>query len=113
MSLNAVTDSTFDAQVFCSPIPVVVDFWGPWCTPCLEMEPMLERAAEGLEGKVSFLKLDVSLNHRITGSFGIMQVPTLIFFHEGQPVTQMGKPRSYEALMQTIIERLLPANTVC
>lgn len=106
--LVEVNDATFDDQVFRSPLPVIVDFWGPWCGPCKEMEPMLEEAARTLNGKVRICKLDVSVNHQIAGAFGIMQVPTLIFFQSGQPVGQTGRPRSRDAFMQEIADRFEP-----
>jgi thioredoxin 1 len=78
-----VTDASFDTDVLKSEIPVVVDFWAPWCGPCRMMAPVLEAASERWAGRVKFAKLDTDQNGSIAMKQGIQAIPTLIVFDKG------------------------------
>jgi thioredoxin 1 len=80
------TDSNFDQEVLQSKIPVVVDFWAVWCTPCRMVSPIIEELAKELSGKVKVGKLNVDENQQIAGKFGIMSIPSVLIFKNGNPV---------------------------
>jgi thioredoxin 1 len=78
------TDATFDAEVLKSDLPVLVDFWAPWCGPCLMIAPVVEEIAESHKGKLKVVKLNVDENGQTPQTYGITGIPTLILFKGGQ-----------------------------
>jgi len=78
------TDSTFDAEVLKSELPVLVDFWAPWCGPCLMIAPVVDEIAEAQKGKLKVVKMNVDDNGRTPQTYGVMAIPTLILFKGGQ-----------------------------
>jgi thioredoxin 1 len=85
---NAVTDANFDAEVLKSTEPVLVDFHAVWCGPCKAMAPALEQVAAEMKGKVKVVKIDVDENPKVTGTYGIRAMPTLILFKGGKVAAQ-------------------------
>ncbi len=80
-----ITDSDFQKEVLESSIPVVVDFWAPWCGPCKVMLPIMEELDAAYSGKVKFVKINVDENNEHASQMGVMSIPTFILFKGGQP----------------------------
>lgn len=86
-----VGDADFAQQVLASELPVVVDFWAPWCKPCQDVAPVIASMAQTYAGKVRFVKLNVDDNPQITARMGIRGLPTLMLLRDGEVVnTKVG-----------------------
>lgn len=85
MGVPEVTDASFDEQVLRSEIPVMVDFWAPWCRPCRVIEPSLVALADANEGQLRLVKLDVDTNVGVPSRYGVLTLPTVILFSGGEP----------------------------
>ncbi len=84
MSLLHLTDNNFKKEVLESNLPVLVDFWAEWCGPCRMVAPIVEEFAKEFQDRVKVGKLNVDENPRTTGQYGIMSIPTLMFFKHGK-----------------------------
>lgn len=80
----AITDANFDEIVLKSDKPVLLDFWAEWCGPCRMVGPFVEQIAEEFEGKAVVGKVDVDSNPGVAGKFGIRNIPTILFFKNGE-----------------------------
>ena len=81
-----VTDSTFETEVLNSTIPVLVDFWAPWCGPCRMVSPVVEEISEQYAEQVKVVKVNTDENPKIASQYGIRSIPTLMIFKAGQRV---------------------------
>ena len=79
-----VTDATFADEVLASPVPVIVDFWAPWCKPCEAIEPHLRAIAEEHQGRIRFVRMNVDENLAFAGRNGVLALPTVILFTGGE-----------------------------
>jgi thioredoxin 1 len=80
-----VTDNNFQAEVIESDVPVLVDFWAPWCGPCRMVAPVVEEIAEERGEALKVVKLNIDDNQQTAMAFNVMSIPTLILFRHGQP----------------------------
>ena len=86
-----INDADFETVVVQSDIPVLVDFWAPWCGPCKMIAPILDEIAPEFGGKAKIVKINVDDNQLVAGQFGVRSIPTLLLFKNGQLVaTQVG-----------------------
>ncbi len=88
-----VTDATFADEVLASELPVIVDFWAPWCRPCKAIEPLLEEVAETNEGRVRLVKVNVDENLATSSRYGVLSLPTVMLFAGGEPRETIVGPR--------------------
>jgi len=88
-AIIVLSDSTFESEVVNSDVPVLVDFWAPWCGPCRAIAPMVEEISSSYKGKIKVGKLNVDENQSTTMKFGIRSIPTLIVFKGGEAVEQI------------------------
>ena len=96
-------DQNFEEEVLKSKIPVLVDFWAPWCGPCKMQGPVMEELAEDYEGKdVKIGKLNVDEASQTASKFQIMSIPTIIIFKGGKPIEQMVGVQDKNALAEKI-----------
>ncbi len=83
-SVVQIQGSRFQDEVVKSDVPVVVDFYADWCGPCRIIEPVMDRLSEEYKGKVKFVKIDTDANQELAMQFGIMSIPTVMFFAKGK-----------------------------
>ena len=100
------TDSGFKQEVLESKEPVVVDFWAPWCAPCRIVSPTIDELGKEYEGKVKVGKMNVDENPKVAGQYGIMSIPSIVFFKNGQPVKTMVGAQAKENYKQAIEETI-------
>ncbi|MBI3311965.1 MAG: thioredoxin [Candidatus Omnitrophica bacterium] len=84
-----ITKSNFPADVLKAKTPVLVDFWAEWCAPCRALAPALEELAEKYRGKFAVAKVNVDQDQELAAEYGILNIPTLIFFKDGQEVDRV------------------------
>ncbi|MGB0563096.1 MAG: thioredoxin [Spirulinaceae cyanobacterium] len=86
MAATPVTDSTFKEEVIESDVPVLVDFWAPWCGPCRMVAPVVDEISQQYEGQVRVVKVNTDENPGVASQYGIRSIPTLMIFKGGQRV---------------------------
>ena len=101
-----ITDGNFDNEVAKSGVPVLVDFWAEWCGPCRMMSPILDEVAPAYKGKLKIGKLNVDENQDTPSKFGVMNIPTMIFFKSGKEAERIVGAMS-RAELQKKLDRAL------
>ncbi|HZK43774.1 MAG TPA: thioredoxin [Syntrophomonadaceae bacterium] len=104
--LITVTDKNFKQEVLESELPVLVDFWAPWCGPCKMVGPIVETLASENDGKILVAKLNVDDNKEVATEYGIRGIPTLAFFKDGAEVKRIvgaqGKPQLQKVIDEVV-----------
>ena len=106
MGTKKVTDETFEADVLKNDKPVLVDYWAEWCGPCKMVAPVLEAIAEEHGDKLDIVKLNVDDNPKVTQKYGILNIPTLGVFQNGEVVKELVGARSKSALLRELADFL-------
>lgn len=99
---HPVTDTDFDKEVLQSGVPVLVDFWAPWCGPCKAMLPIFDELEKVYEGKMQFAKMNVDENIETPGKYNVMSIPTFIIFKGGAIASQFVGARSKTDMQKEI-----------
>lgn len=109
MSVASVTNTTFEREVLVNDLPVLVDFWAPWCGPCRVVAPVVNELSEEFDGRVKVVKLNIDDSPEIATQYGIRSIPTLVLFKEGQPIDRVtgALPKS---TLATTLEKNLQAS---
>ena len=100
--VTEVSDNNFEAQVLNSSVPVLVDFWAPWCAPCRMLAPTVEAVAQNFQNTASVVKLNVDDNPAVSQRYGIKGIPTLILFKNGKEEERVVGATSKEAISRMI-----------
>ena len=97
-----VNDVNFDEEVINSDLPVLVDFWAPWCGPCRALAPVIDQLSEEYQGKVKIVKLNIDDNPNKAVQFRINSIPTMILFKDKKPVDMLVGALSKERIQESI-----------
>jgi thioredoxin 1 len=97
-----ITDSSFEQDVLKSDVPVLVDFWAPWCGPCKIVAPVVEEIAGEYDGKIKVGKVNTDENQQIAAKYGIMSIPTLMIFKNGEPAERIVGAQPKQAITEKI-----------
>jgi thioredoxin 1 len=104
-----VSDASFEKAVLQSPLPVLVDFWAPWCGPCRMVGPVLEKLAEDYSGQLIVAKVNVDDDRQYAMQYGVQGIPTLLFVKDGSVVDTVVGFRPAEVLKEKVESLLVPA----
>ena len=105
-STITLSDTTFDEEIKGASTPVLVDFWAEWCGPCKTIAPILDEIASEQNGKLTVAKLNVDDAPNIARRFGVMSIPTLILFSDGEPAKRVVGAKPKAALLSELAEYL-------
>ena len=106
MATTDVTEASFADEVLMSELPVVVDYWADWCSPCKQIAPIIEELSNEYAGQVKFVKVDTSAEPGLAAEQGILSLPTLQFFQGGRVAKSLSGGKSKNALKKVIDELL-------
>ena len=103
MAIKNVSNHEFDPEISNSKLPVLVDFWAPWCGPCRMLSPVLDELAGEMNGKVKILKVNVDEEPELASKYGVMSIPTVIAFKQGKATNKVVGFRSKEEFKNMIL----------
>jgi thioredoxin 1 len=105
-NVTEISDQSFESEVLKSPVPVLIDFWAPWCAPCRAIAPVVEELAKEYQGKIKVVKLNVDDNPQTPQRYGVRGIPNLILFQGGnvreQIVGAVPKKRLVDAITAVV-----------
>lgn len=105
-----VTDAAFEKTILQSPLPVIVDFWAPWCGPCKMVAPILDKIAKEYEGKLVVAKVNTDENPEWAGRYGVQGIPTMLFVAQGKIIhRQVGAVP--EGMLREALDQFLEVST--
>ncbi len=107
MALLDITDRTFDKEVLQSKMPVLVDFWAPWCAPCRVVSPIIEELGAEYQGKLKVGKINVDDNSETASKYSVMSIPSIFIFKNGKPIKTMVGAQGKESFKKEIEEVLV------
>ena len=102
MSTIHVTEADFEEVVLGSDLPVLVDFWAPWCNPCKMLGPVIDEIADEVDGKALICKVNIDEEQNLAQEYRVMSIPTLLYIKGGKVVNQMVGVRPKEELMEAL-----------
>ena len=105
-NVTNVTDQEFQASVLDSQTPVLVDFWAEWCIPCHMVSPVVEEIGQEKGEKLRVVKLNIDENPDVTRKYGVMSIPSLILFKQGQEVARVVGARPKDAILKDLSPHL-------
>lgn len=106
MSVLACNDADFESVVLRSDLPVLVDFWAPWCGPCKAMSPIVDELAKEFDGRLRVVKVDVADARRAAAKYGITSIPNFVVLRQGELKAQMTGARPKHTLVEAIMPHL-------
>lgn len=89
MAIHEISDQSFENEVLQSNVPVLVDFWAPWCGPCKMMEPMIDEVAQAYKGRLKVVKINTDDHQMVATNYYISGMPTLLLFKDGEVADQL------------------------
>jgi len=101
-----VTDASFESEVLQCDLPVMVDFWAPWCGPCRAMGPVVEELANEFSGRIKVVKMNVDENQATPSKYGIRAIPTLILYKDGEVLEQVTGAVSKSSIKEMISSKI-------